>query len=40
LDRDASLGFTLENEKMARVGAKVTMQTKRNVVDLQHIILE
>jgi hypothetical protein len=36
-----NLGFTLENEKMAKVGAKVTMQTKRNVVvDLQHTILE
>jgi hypothetical protein len=36
-----NLDFTLENEKMARVGAKVTMQTKRNVViDLQHTILE
>jgi hypothetical protein len=36
-----NLGFTLENEKMARVGAKVIMQTKKNVVvNLQYTILE
>lgn len=37
--RDVNLGFTLENEKMARVGAKMTMQTKRNVVVDLHIPL-